>query len=128
MAPTVTELQKFYDPIKCHNAATFSSLYKVRSKSHEKLKQTVLKADRMVLQHLITAYGGGRRVDLEGVLQHELLPVPISLAEMNGTLHTGNKSVLDDILTTVIICPESVKKEGTSCLIINGQALVISIG
>jgi hypothetical protein len=62
------------------------------------------------------------------VLKHELLPVPVSLAEMNGTLRTGNKSVLPDILTEHVVRPDEIELHDTSsCLIIDGQALVVSL-
>ena len=60
------------------------------------------------------------------VLKHKLLPVPISLAEINGTLCTGNKSVLVNKLTQDIVCPEAT--DMSSCLIIDGQALVVAVG
>ena len=90
------------------NAKTFASLYKVVKDSKDKDKRTVLKADRNVLQRLVTAYEAGRPVDLPAVLKHELLPVPILLAEMNGSLRTGNKSVLADKLTKDMVCPEAI--------------------
>jgi hypothetical protein len=46
-------------------------------------KGKVLKADQSVLQWLIIAYEAGQRVDLNQILCHELLPVPIALSEMN---------------------------------------------
>lgn len=62
-------------------------------------------------------------------MKHELLPVPISLAEMNGSLRTGNKSVLADKLTEDIVCPEAIEVHNlSSCLIIDGQALVVALG
>jgi hypothetical protein len=54
----------------------------------DKDKRTVMNADIYILQRLITAYEAGRPVDLPAVLKHELLPVPVFLAEMNGTLRT----------------------------------------
>ena len=41
---------------------------------------------------------------------------------MIGTLKTGNKALLGKELTTGIDCPQSVTLEGTSCLIVDGQA------
>ena len=68
----------------------------------------------------LTAYEAGRSVDLPSILKHELLPVPVSLAEMNGTLCTGSKSVLADVMTEDIDCPETIHLHDTSsCLIID---------
>ena len=44
--------------------------------------------------------------------------MPVALAEMNGQLRTGSK----------YDCPNSIDCEGTTCIIIDGQALVHSIG
>ena len=50
----------------------------------------------------------------------------VSLAEMNGKLHTGNKSVLADILTEGVHCPETIDlHDQSSCFIIYGQVLVV---
>ena len=87
-----------------------------------------MKADRNVLR-LITSYEAGRSVDLSSVLKHELLPVTVSLAEMNGALRTRNKSELANVVTKAIDCPETIQLHATSSfLIIDGQALVVALG
>ena len=112
-----------------NKAPTFSSLYDVVGDSKEKDKKTILKADRNILQRLVTSYEAGRSVDLPAILKHELMPVPVSLAEMNGALRDGNKSMLAGILTEGIVCPETIDLHAESaCLIIDGQALVNEIG
>ena len=50
-----------------------------------------------------------RQVDLPSQLKLALLPVPLSIAEMNGTLHTGNKQVLVNVITAGINCPEAIE-------------------
>ena len=97
-------------------------------KSREKEKDIILKANRTVLQRLITAYGAGRSVDMQMVMQHELVTVPSALAEMNGQLRTGARSILADVLLSGINCTESIEVEGSSCLIIDGNALIVAIG
>ena len=82
-------------------------------------KQNCRKGWPKRLKRLVTAYEASHPVDLLVVLKHELLPVPISLAEMNGTLRTGNKSVLVNKLTEDIDCPEAIElPDMSSCLII----------
>ena len=118
-------------PLTLHrsNAKTFASLYEVVKYTKDKDKQTIMKADRNVLRRLVTAYEAGRPVDLQAILKHELLPVPVSLAEMDGTLRTGTKSVLVDKLTEDVICPSTIElHESSSCLIVDGQALVVALG
>jgi hypothetical protein len=88
----------------------------------------VINADRSLLYRLVTAYEAGRQVDMQTILQHELMPVPVSLAEMNQTLRTGNKSMLAEVLTEKVECPSSLALEGRSALVIDGIALVAAIG
>lgn len=94
-------------PLHKSNVKTLASLYEVVKDSKDKDKKTILKADRNVLR-LVMAYEAGCSVDLRSILKYELLPVPVSLVEMNGTLLTGNKSVLADELVKNIVCPESI--------------------
>ena len=116
----------FSDPMIKNKALTFSNVYDVPKVMDQKGK--TLKADRSLLQRLVIAYEGGRKVDLEEILQHELLPVPISLAEMNGNLRTGQKSLLADELVKGISCPATIKISKSATLVIDGQAMVNAIG
>ena len=47
---------------------------------------------------------------------------------MNGTLKTGQKSVLADLITSGKTCPSEIELQGSSCLLIDGMALVSAIG
>jgi len=62
-------------------------------------EQRLMKMDRNILQRLITAYRAGLEVNLDIILQHELMSVPLSLATNSGILHSTNKSVLDQECT-----------------------------
>ena len=77
----------------------------------------MLKTDRNVLQRLIIAYEAGRKVDFQNVLKYELMPVPVTLAEMNGTLRNGQKSVFADLITSGINYPSEIELQGSSCLL-----------
>ncbi|KAK1879977.1 Aerobic magnesium-protoporphyrin IX monomethyl ester [oxidative] cyclase [Dissostichus eleginoides] len=101
-------------PIRKNKAKTFASLYEVVQLS--KNKQNTIKVDRQILQRLVTVYRAGRKVDLENVLQHELMPIPPSLAATNGSLHSTNKSVLANILTKHVQTPADVPLQEPSCL------------
>ncbi|KAL8583179.1 hypothetical protein ACOMHN_029981 [Nucella lapillus] len=60
------------DPLPKNKFLTFSSLFEVkRTDSHTGGVKTV-KADRNILQRLITAYEAGRNVNLQDILNHEL--------------------------------------------------------
>ena len=119
---------KLQDPLKKTKPLTFSSLYEVAKENKVKDKAVTIKADRSILQRIITAYGAGRTVDLHSILRHELMPVPLALAELNGKLRSGNKSGLLDVLTKDIVCPPSIVLDQPSTLIIDGQARVVAIG
>ena len=75
----------------------------------------------------MTEYKAGRDVNLSAILQNELMLVPISLAEMNRTMRTGNKSILVGVWTENVKCPESITFEGKSALLIDGFALVAAV-
>ena len=79
-------LVSFHAPLKRNNPPTFAKLYSIPTK--DKGKEQVVKADRNLLQRLITAFEAGRVVDMPSILKHELMPVPLFLAEMDGCLRT----------------------------------------
>jgi len=89
--------KKLRDPLPKNKALTFVSLYEVEKKERE--KSAAIKADRTILQRIITAYDAGRRVDLPRILSHELVSVPLAIADTNGQLQSGNKSVLIELLS-----------------------------
>ena len=119
---------KFRDRLQKSNPLTFKSLYEVSNKD-TKGKVTTLKADRMILQRLVSSFQAGRKVDLQHVLQHELMNIPISIANCDGSLRTGSKAILADVITRDVVCPAEVKvDQSNSCLVIDGQAVVVAIG
>ena len=119
---------KFRDRLQKSNPLTFKSLYEVSNKNTTG-RVTTLKADRTILQRLVTAFQAGRKVDLQHVLQHELMNIPISIAKCDGSLRTGSQAILADVITRDVVCPAEVKvDQSNSCLIIDGQAVVVAIG
>ncbi len=91
----------YYHRLKKNNAPTFNELYKVKVGAKVSAEK-VVKADRGVMQRLIVAYEAGRKVDLRNILKHELLPVPLALAEMNGNIRSGNKvDLLEEVTAEV---------------------------
>ena len=85
-----------------NNAPTIGNLHQVVKSSKEKNKTTILGAERNVLQRLIIAYESGCKVDPNSVLKYESMPVPVALQEMNGSLRTGQSSVLADLMKSEI--------------------------
>ena len=110
-------------------APTFASLYEVRLvKDTSKGKMETLKADRNFIQRLITAYWAGRPVDLSKILNHELMKVPVSIADTYGKIPMGTKSILFDVLVKDVTCPPEITIGQSACLIIDGQATIMSFG
>ena len=110
---------------------TFASLYDAERTASSSSKVKTIKADRCVLQRLIIAYESGRSVNIDKILCHELLPVPLALTQMNGDLRTGTKSILCDALTADVPCPHALNPDelgDSPSIIIDGQALVCAIG
>ncbi|KAL9966179.1 hypothetical protein ACROYT_G024217 [Oculina patagonica] len=90
--------KKLRDPLPKNKAPTFSSLYEVQKKESE--KSAAIKADRNILQRIITAYDAGRSVDLPRILSHDIMAVPLAITDTNGQLRTGNKSVMIEKLSS----------------------------
>ena len=84
----------FFDSLKKNNTKTLKTMYqtKVQGKQDE---QKVIKADRKLLQRLLTASMAGRQVKMDEVLQHELSSLPLSLAKINGDMNSTSKSDMD---------------------------------
>ena len=76
-----------------NKAPTFASLYNITQIS--KTSDKIIKVDRNVMKRLITAYKAGRDVNLEEVLQHELMPVPVAIAELNGKQSQFRKCIIE---------------------------------
>lgn len=60
----------------------FSSLYAEEKKESE--KSATIKANRSILQRIVTAYDAGRREDLPRILSRELMVVPFAIVDVNG--------------------------------------------
>jgi hypothetical protein len=119
------------DPLPKNKFLTFSSLFEVKRTDSRTGGVKTVKADRNIMQRLITAYEAGRDVNLQDVLNHELLAVPLAIAEMNGQLRSGPKAILAQTLTSEVPCPpqlEATDLEKEATLIVDGQALVNAIG
>ena len=112
--------------IQKNKAKTFASLYEVVQPPEG--KQNIIKVDRNILQRRITAYRAGCEVNLENIIQHELMIVPLSLATTSGSLHSTNTAVLANILTQQVPNPATVILDEPSCLLIDGQLLVMALG
>ena len=75
-------------------------LPKKKHKKKESEKSALIKADRSILQRIITAYDAGRRVDFPRILSHELMAAPLAISDTNSQPRTGNKSVMIELLSS----------------------------
>ena len=120
---------EFHKSIERNDTKTFQHLYIKIVRSKEKNEKYAYKGDRKTLVRIIIAKHFGLNVDLETILCSEIIPVPLSLADINSKLRSGDKSYLQKRLLEGIDCPDSINLDGTSsCLLIDGQALVCSLG
>ena len=55
--------------------------------------------ERLSLKISVPTLSFCRRVDLPRILSHELVSVPLAIADTNGQLRSGNKSVLIELLS-----------------------------
>ena len=126
MSPGSDQHLNLKSPTVKNRTKTFSYLYEVVQPC--KHKHDTIKFDRNILQRLITAYRAGREVHLINILQHELMAVPLYFATNSGSLYSTNKSVMASILTQQVEVPANITVVETSCLLIDGQALVMALG
>ena len=83
--------EKFYDKLKKQSLKTFAN---VSAKRQSKTaKDVVLKAERNLFSHMILV-AESRQVNMKDVLAHPLGPLPMALANPDGTLRKTNKAAL----------------------------------
>ncbi|KAL2088639.1 hypothetical protein ACEWY4_015538 [Coilia grayii] len=120
--------KKLRDPLPKNKPHTFATLHRTSKKGPERLV-TKAKAERNILQCIITAYDAGREVNLVQILKHELMDVPTAVADSDGYLRSGNKSILSQVLCGDVECPAVVYPTDIhSTLVIDGQAFVMTLG
>ncbi|CAB4000268.1 PREDICTED: uncharacterized protein LOC107341966 [Paramuricea clavata] len=96
---TETE-KKLRDPSPKNKVPTFAIFQEVEMKVRCDKSATVVRAEKNVLQRIITAFNTGRKIDLLEILSHELTNVPVSVVDENGCLRSGNKSLLSQVLSS----------------------------
>ena len=118
---------KFHDSLKQQNLKTFETLYSVPV-SLEKGKSVVVKANRDLLRRVVVALESGREVDVDAIMQRELLPIPLSIATLDGTLRQATaKSDPSSILKENACQSEPPVNQNKTCTIIDGMAAVQSL-
>ena len=56
------------------------------------------------------------------------MTIPISIASNYGSLRTGTKSIIADIITEDVVCPTNINVGTNSCLVIDGQTMIFALG
>lgn len=113
----------FWEPIPKMNIKTFSSANK---KIHAKSNNTLVtvNADRDLFGRLLIV-SNTRQICLKDVLSFELSPVPYSLANADGSLRKGVKSVLCSILEKdVNVIQRLTASPNPTVVIIDGMAVI----
>ena len=118
----------FIQKMKRHIPKTLESTYHVKVRDGGGKEKTI-KADRDRLRRLLVASQGGREIDMKSILEHELSPVPLSLASTNFKLNKGNKAYLATLLIEdVDVKSEIAKSDKKSFVVIDGPALIQQTG
>lgn len=118
----------FHSPLPKTNLKTFGSLYSVTVKiDHQKV---VIKADRDLFRRMIIAIEGGRTIDIDDMLTSELCPVPLSLAQTDGSLLENDKPNLAAILCNGqdIITNTMPSLNEDICIVIDAMSIIRSMG
>ena len=85
------------DSLPKNKPLTFSSLYEIKVANAVNTEKKDLKADDIGQQ--FKDLGNMKpSVNLNEILQHELLPLPLALEEMGGSFRTETKAILADVL------------------------------
>ena len=120
---------KLRDPLLKNKATTFATLREVETKVRSDKLASVVKAEKNVLQRIITAFNAGRKMDLLEILSHEMTNVPVSALDKYCCLRSRNKSLLSPVLSGGIERPHVAKPTtGYSQIVIDAQTLVMPFG
>ena len=113
----------FWKPIPNMKIKTFSSANKkIHVKSSDKL--VTVNADRDLFGRLLIV-SNTRQISLKDVLSFELSPVPYSLANTDGSLRKGTKSVLCSLLEKdVNVVQQLTALPNPTVVIIDGMAII----
>jgi hypothetical protein len=106
----ILAIRLFYNKVSC--SKFLQDFNKIHTSSNPSEKGKIVKADRNTLHRIVTAFKAGREVNVSEILKHELMPVPIAIAETNGSLRSGNKSLLLDVLLKNVDTNGVIQKEG----------------
>ena len=115
----------FFDRLTRCKILTFASMFKVKLKVDP---SSIVKADRDLFRRLLVAADAGRDIKLREVLQYELSPILLSLANTDNSLRDSQKAdiipVIESETEVVSVLPDS---DLTTCTVIDGMGVVRAI-
>ena len=111
----------FFDRLTRCKILTFASMFKVKLKVDP---SSIVKADRDLFRRLLVAADAGRYIKLREVLQYELSPIPLSLANTDNSLRDSQKAdiipVIESETEVLSVLPDS---DLTTCTVIDGMGV-----
>jgi len=119
--------KSLHDRIPQNKASTCSAMFTMETPKPTTEKNT-FKHGRNLFRRLLSAAHSGRDVNLPHLLTHELSQSPPSLTTLDGQLRTTNKAALSHLLTDAHVLKELPTTDNTTCVVIDGMALVQAIG
>lgn len=91
--------------------------------------KNIAKTEINILQRLVTAFESGRSIDLMNILIRELQKIPLSVAEVNGDLRSGDDSSFIIMLRKNVQAFPSINNDrNRSHLIIDAEKVILSMG
>ena len=109
---------RFHDSIKKNFSKTFGDLYRttISTKQHE---MKSVKADRKLIQRLLSAVTAGRPVAMDSIMKHELSTVLLSRAKAE---------LIDTLKGQINIPSELPETDMKTCVLMDGHALIKALG
>lgn len=115
----------FFNPIKKLKLKTFSEEKKVKKISVGNA-ELLLKADRKLFSTMVLI-AQNRKLNMKEVLQHELGPVPWSLANGDGTMKKTTKAALGKYFESKQQGTSDISNDTPNAAVIDGMALLHKI-
>lgn len=116
--------RRFEEPIKRITIQSFATEAKpaISTSKDQKLKKIVMERDLMGRLLFLSLE---KQIDLQEVLTYPLTPIPLSLAHLDGTMLSTDKSVLMRTLETKV---QSSDPKDIECTIVDGMFFLHTMG
>ncbi len=117
----------FFQPMK-NNSKPFGTMYStmIPCKNDE---TKFLSAERKLIQRLFNASLAGCKIKMDEILTHELSPVPLSLAKINGDMNSTMLTILTNDLGIKLLHSQPLHTpQHRTCMLFHGHASIQSLG